>query len=138
MTNCQMKKGFFFLRDCEKEATISCSVCGREFCPEHIRMLPGQNEPACLDCLGKRMQIANRKKSGRSDYDYDDYYYDSSWSYGYRHRYYLNNHYSPLYDGDDFNDNYYSEVDVRSFDDREDDLAEIGNDYQAEANVFDS
>lgn len=141
MTNCQMKKGFFFLRECEKNATSTCSVCGREFCTEHMKMLPGKNQPACLDCLGKQLQTAKTKKLKDSESDYDDHYYDSTWCYGYRHSYYRRTHYSPWYDSDnDFNDNYYSELDVRSFDDAEENAldSEVGDDFQAEANVFDS
>jgi hypothetical protein len=105
-----------------------------------MRIIPGKNQPGCLDCLGKQMQTQKDEKARKKDDDYDDYYYDSSWSYGYRYHYYRNNNYSPWYDGDDLNDSYYSELDVRSFDDKE--IDEVGADdsldYQAEANVFDS
>ncbi len=137
MANCQMKKGFFYLRECEKQAVETCRVCGREFCSEHMRIMPGKNEPACLDCIGKAMQ---KKTAARNTADDDDdYYYDSVWCYGYRHNYYRNNRYSPWYDGDDFSDDYYSELDVRSFNDKSDE----GNELQAEefddsAGVFDS
>lgn len=136
-----MKKGFFFLRECENQAVATCSVCGRKFCSEHMRMIPGKNEPACLDCLGKQLQAKKRSKKAReTDSEYDDYYYDSVWCYGYRHSYYRNNNYEPWYDGNDLGDDYYSELDVRSFDDVEEDLdsAELGDGFQAEENVFDS
>lgn len=139
MAKCQMKKGFFYLRECEKQSVSTCTVCGREFCQEHMKMLPGKNQPACLDCLGKEMQRAKSDKA-RNDYYEDDYYFDPVWSYGYRHSYYRNNRYSPWYDNSSLDDDYYSEFDVRSFDDR----AEAGEnqllaeDYDDEANVFDS
>lgn len=139
MAKCQMKKGFFYLRECENQAVTTCTVCGREFCKEHMRMMPGKNEPACLDCLGKQIQTAKAAKS-KSRYDDDDYYYDSAWCYGYRHNYYHNTRYSPWYDGDDINDNYYSDLDVRSFDDKgEEGSGELmAEDYDDNANVFDS
>ncbi len=138
MTKCQMKKGFFYLRECDKDAVATCTVCGRQFCSAHMRMMPGQNQPACLDCLGKQMQTAKAAQKNR-DYD-DDYYYDSVWCYGYRHRYYDNTRYSPWYDGDDFEDSYYSDLDVRSFDDQVvDGSGEVlAEEYDDDANVFDS
>lgn len=132
-----MKKGFFYLRECDNQATTSCTICGREFCNEHMKIMPGKNQPACLDCLGKEMQKKKTRKD-QSDYD-DDYYYEPTWCYGYRHSYYNNNRYSPLYDGDDFSDSYYSELDVRSFDDKSEDGKELlAEEFDDQANTFDS
>lgn len=139
MTKCQMKKGFFYLRECENEAVTECTVCGRQFCKDHMRMMPGKNQPACLDCLGKQLQ-KSKALDKRKDNDYDDYYYDPVWCYGYRHSYYRDHRYSPWYDGDDFDNDYYSDLDVRSFDDKgEEGSGELmAEDYDDNANVFDS
>lgn len=138
MENCNMKRGFFFLRDCDHPAHQHCSVCGKAFCNDHLRIKPGTNEPVCLDCLGKIMQQENQEKTARtrSRNHYDDYYYDTAWCYGYRRNYY-GAHYSPWYMGDR-HDAQFDEHDVRSFE-----PAGENDDFEAEApdpeaNVFDS
>ncbi|OGK07755.1 MAG: hypothetical protein A2W80_06190 [Candidatus Riflebacteria bacterium GWC2_50_8] len=142
MENCNMKRGFFFLRDCDHPAHQSCASCGKAFCNEHLRIKPGASAPFCLDCLGKTMQQTNQNKdkkvSTRDDY-YDDYYYDTAWCYGYRSNYYTSGSYKPWYfgtvdaDGSEFNDQ-----DIRVFEpsaEIEDPDAEA---FDPDANVFDS
>ncbi len=140
MENCNMKRGFFFLRDCDHPAHQSCCVCGKAFCNDHLRIKPGSNEPVCLDCLGKTMQQQSQDKTkaaGRDRYN-DDYYYDDVWCYGYRYNYYSS--YRPWYVGQtsDLQGSHFSENDIRVFEPS----AEIDDmDAEApdpEANVFDS
>ncbi len=140
MVKCQLKQGFFILRDCEEMAMVTCPVCKRKVCKKHSKIAKGSGTPTCLDCLGKKMQ--QRKRESIRDDEWDDYYYDSSWSYGYRSRYYSNCRYRPwYYGGSSFHDPYYNSYDVRSLDNRNDDGGELmdsGEDYQAEADIFDS
>lgn len=129
MDNCNMKRGFFFLRECDHPAREECRVCGKAFCNEHLRIHPQQNAPVCLDCLGKQIQGAKDKSCYKDQYQ--------TWGYGYRHNYYQQD-YTPFYVGhrnsnDDFFDNY----DVRSFDTSSENDPDA-EDFDAEANTFDS
>ncbi|MDD3147642.1 MAG: hypothetical protein PHD82_10095 [Candidatus Riflebacteria bacterium] len=132
MENCSMKRGFFFLRPCDHPAHQQCSVCGRYFCAEHLRINPGKNEPVCLDCLGKEMQKPqNREKN-------DDEIYEPTWCYGYRHSYYSGCHYRPWYlgrRGSADNDNFDGH-ETRFFDSEVDD--NFDDDPNAEDSSFDS
>lgn len=142
MDKCEMKEGFFILRDCKNPGTIVCPKCNRKVCSKHSKLLKGSDAPMCLDCIGKAMQSARKsKKSGWSnDWD-DDYYYSSGWGYGSRSLYYRQSRYSPWYAGSSFrNDRYYDNFDVRSFDNNEmvEDNTFDNDDFNAEADVFDS
>jgi hypothetical protein len=124
MENCNMKRGFFFLRDCDHPAHQSCSVCGKAFCNDHLRIKPDSNEPICLDCLGKSMQQQPQEKtkgSGRNRYNDDSSY--RPWYIGHR---------------SDLDGSHFGENDIRVFESS----AEIDDmDAEApdpEANVFDS
>ncbi|EKD81327.1 MAG: hypothetical protein ACD_39C01858G0001 [uncultured bacterium] len=143
MENCNMKRGFFFLRDCDYPAHQNCTSCGKAFCNEHLRIRPGVNEPVCLDCLGKTIQQQSQdkdKKLDTRDGSYDDYYYDTAWCYGYRSNYYTSGSYSPWYFGtaakaesSGFNDSDFRVFEPSAeFDDQD---AEA---FDPEANVFDS
>lgn len=128
-----MKRGFFFLRDCDFPAHDQCTICGKGFCHEHMRIQSGKNAPVCVDCLGKQMQQAKDKSS------YNDEYYDSTWCYGYRHSYYSSGSYLPWYLGNNHhNQAAFDGYDVRSFDSNPGDDGDSSDDLDAEANVFDS
>lgn len=126
-----MKRGFFFLRECDHPAHETCHICGKAFCHEHLRIQPGNNAPACLDCLGKQMQNARDKEK------FKDHAQSPAWGYGYRHTYY-DEGYQPFYSGRrTSSDDFFTQHDVRSF--------ESGNggdpddeNFDAEANTFDS
>ena len=141
MENCNMKRGFFFLRDCDHPAHQSCSSCQKSFCAEHLRIKPGVNEPVCLDCLGKAMQQQSqnpKKNNGRDSY-YDDYYYDNAWCYGYRSNYYSSSRYAPWYLGSASQDDaQFNDHDVRVFESSTDIDDPDAEAFDPEANVFDS
>ncbi|MBU1108548.1 MAG: hypothetical protein KKB51_17870 [Candidatus Riflebacteria bacterium] len=147
MENCNMKRGFFFLRDCDHPAHQSCSVCQASFCSEHLRIKPETNEPVCLDCLGRTMQQQQQQqqqnqtlntRNRRNDY-YDDYYYDNAWCYGYRSNYYSSSHYSPWYLGNSSrNNSQFNDQDMRVFDNSADINDPDAEAFDPEANVFDS
>lgn len=126
-----MKRGFFFLRPCDHPAHQQCTICGGHFCAEHLRIRPGRNEPACLDCLGKEMQRPVNK-----DRDYDDDLYEPAWCYGYRHSYYAGNNYRPWLFGRHQGKNDFDGHEVRVFDNEVDDS--FDGDPNAEASSFDS
>lgn len=130
MTKCHMKRGFFFLRECDHPARETCCECGQTFCSEHLRIHPEKQAPVCLDCLGKQIQAAKDKTRYRS------HSHGSAWCYGYRHNYY-DHGYHPYYTGELLeNDDFFDQYDVRSFDNGG---KEIDNeDFDAEAGTFDS
>ena len=142
MERCQIKQGFFFLRDCDEPAVATCPRCNRQVCKKHSKIVDGSSAPVCLDCIGKDMQSKRSGRNGRwSNYWDDDYYYGAAWGYGSRSSYYSRNHYSPWYDGDRYDNNgYYDSYDVRSFNDRNDSAADDfdNNDTKAESDIFDS
>lgn len=128
-----MKRGFFFLRDCDYPAHDHCTACGKAFCHEHMRIQPGKNAPVCLDCLGRKLQGAKDKSS------FDDDYYDSTWCYGYRHYYYTSGNFSPWYTGHNNSVRAsFDDYDVRSFDSSPDDDGDGDADFDGEAGTFDS
>ncbi len=130
MENCSMKRGFFFLRPCDHPARRQCTICGKPFCEEHLRIRPGRNEPACLDCLGKELQKPNRGS------DYEDDLFDPGWSYGYRRNFYSGSHYRPWYIGQANADTSFDGHEVRVFDSESAD--DFDDDPNAEADGFDS
>lgn len=100
MSRCQAKKGFFTLRDCSGTAAGDCRQCGRHICSDH---LSAEDPQVCKECMGKMR-----------DREYDD----DEWFYSYRHVYYTEHHYNPIYFGHHYR--YYDDYDVRSFDSRDD------------------
>ena len=93
---CQIKRGFFVLRDCGKPAVATCSVCGRSVCAEHqIKWLASA---MCVDCNARRSE---------ADTEPEDIY-------THRHWHYQHNDYPPIYGGSNY-DSYYDDYDVRSF-----------------------
>ena len=111
MTNtCMCKRGFFVLRDCGNPAERPCQRCARPVCREHLS--PHAGMLACVECVAREEQMT------------DDPSCDAGWAYRYRHRYYTQHDYDPIYIGTAAGD-YYDDYDFRSFD-REvtDDVAE--------------
>ncbi len=109
MQGCQVKRGFFVLRDCGKVATATCNVCGRQMCDEH-RVL-GASSAICVDCNARK-----GRRTGGNAGDMDDVY-------RYRHSYYQKSDYHPIYGGSNY-DTYYDQYDVRSFEPVEDEAEE--------------
>jgi hypothetical protein len=108
MSACAVKRGFFVLRDCGQPAAVSCSLCARPICPEHLvrkggPALPGQPGQAviCVECFAKNEQADQGE--------------DAS-PYRLRHRFYTSGLYGPIYDGDGDLGTYYDDYDFRSFD----------------------
>lgn len=122
-----MKRGFFFLRPCDHPARQQCSMCGRPFCEEHLRIRPGSNAPACLDCLGRAQQ-----KRSLTDGDND---LEPAWCYGYRQTYYAGG-YQPWYFGRRPSNTENEGYDVRVFDSEVEDDLDGGPD--GDPDTFDS
>ncbi|MFP4436753.1 MAG: hypothetical protein ACLFVO_05855 [Chloroflexaceae bacterium] len=93
---CQIKRGFFVLRDCGKHAVTTCSICGRSICAEHQAQRSAK--VMCVDCYARRYEIDAAPQD----------------VYSYRHWHYQHNDYSPIYGGSNY-DSYYDDYDVRSF-----------------------
>lgn len=101
MAGCQIKRGFFVLRDCAQPAIGECSSCGRAICREC--RAPTMSTTLCVDCYG-------RQQNNDDDMDW----FTGHSIYGYRHGYYTSHAYAPVYFGG-YHDSYYDEYDVRSF-----------------------
>jgi hypothetical protein len=102
MTNtCMCKRGFFMLRDCGNPAERPCQTCARPVCREHLS--PRSGMVTCVEC------------EGRAEQQTKNYADDPGWAYGYRHRYYSQHDYTPLYWGTS-SGRYYDDYDYRSFD----------------------
>lgn len=114
MSQCEVKKGFFTLRQCESPSKKKCSICQRLICSEHIKKNVAANT-TCIECYAK------------SD-DKDDDMFDGTYAYSYRKSYYEDNHYSPFYFGY-MQDSYYDDYDVRAFNKSEAYIGEPGDDY---------
>jgi hypothetical protein len=131
-----MKKGFFFLRECDNRAVQECAVCQRRFCNEHLKDM-ADGRTVCLDCLGRENRQLESNSGSR--YSRGWIYYDE-WFYGYRGDFYGSEHYCPFYDGTDFDDEYYSDLDVRCFDDEEEggDESDFSDSEDGDDSAFDS
>ena len=102
MTNtCMCKRGFFMLRDCGNPAERPCQSCARPVCRLHLS--PRTGTTTCLECEARQGQAA------------EDDVTSASWAYGYRHRYYSQGGYSPVFWGTG-SDEYYDDYDFRPFD----------------------
>jgi hypothetical protein len=112
-SSCQVKRGFFVLRDCGKTIQFYCSECGRGICEEH--RAKGPSSTICVDCEARQPRFA-------TDPDED--------IYTYRHQYYQRSDYQPLYGGRNY-DSYYDDYDVRSFEPEydEDDYEEVSSGF---------
>ncbi len=118
MNKCQLKKGFFVLRDCTNRADNPCSVCGRIVCPDHYQLVNGQI--VCHDChSGKKNKKTKKtpesavwKDNEAAPYLYRSYYYNS---------------YHPIYTGG-YYDNYYDNYDYQVFNNQDPQMMEMDRD----------
>lgn len=108
MNECMSRQGFFSLRPCGEPAATSCATCGRMVCASHLS--PGSGFTSCLDCVARGVEGNVLNPPGNQTGD------EREWAYGYRRGYYASHSYSPFYDGDDGDDDYYDDYDLRSFD----------------------
>lgn len=106
MTNrCMCKRGFFALRDCDLPAVKQCERCARPTCQTHLS--PHSGMRFCVECAARDEELQRQAQADNT--------YDADWTYGYRHRYYTDSHYQPLFWGP-ITDSYYDDYDFRSFD----------------------
>ncbi len=105
MPMCAIKKGFFALRDCGTQTIHVCQRCYRPVCEEHSDQEMG--EVICVDCLAKGHQEETLQE--------DDWLENPNMPYRYRHTYYTDSRYRPIYRGS-HHYSYYDDYDVRSFD----------------------
>jgi hypothetical protein len=80
--NCEGRKGFLTLANCENPATTACSNCGRMMCTMHLA--PQSGFTMCLDCAATNPQY---QREGE---------YDDTWAAGYRRSYYDDTGYQPV------------------------------------------
>jgi len=99
--NCEARKGFLTLSQCENPAATTCAHCARSLCPAH---LAPPHFTMCLDCAATNQQ--DQTNQPQSENEYDDV-----WAHGYRSSYYSSTGYVA-------GDSYYDSQDTRSFDDR--------------------
>jgi len=71
---CEIKRGFFVLRDCGQVASHVCHICSRAVCEEHTR-LEGATL-CCLECLARDQEDSEESEA-----------YDWEWVYYYRQSY---------------------------------------------------
>jgi len=98
MKQCESKRGFFVLYDCQKESMKICPDCNRHLCLEHYQ----QSDDLCLECQAKSAKI-----------DKNDYSQVSG--YKIRQRRLSDNDTSVFYFGTELGA-YYDSYDIRSFD----------------------
>lgn len=111
---CQVKRGFFILRDCGEPAGHSCISCGRACCALHVRL---GASPICLECEHKG---AAPEASSAAMAE------DDAWTYLFRDTYYRSSGYHPLYRGS-LSDPFYDAYDVRAFElEGDDELDALG------------
>jgi hypothetical protein len=103
--NCEARKGFLTLSDCENPAARACANCGRSLCPTH---LAPPDFSMCLDCAANNPQ--SQPDDPQNEGEYDDV-----WAHRYRSSYYTSTGYSP---------NHYDRQDMGSFNDRQGDDVE--------------
>ncbi|MDD3000758.1 MAG: hypothetical protein PHF29_03285 [Candidatus Riflebacteria bacterium] len=131
MAKCEVKTGFFILRDCENPTNYSCTICNKNICSRHMRGHPETGAPCCLDCLADLSKPAEKEKNS-------NYYYDAAWCFGYRRRFYHDSDYQPVYSGNsDIRLHGFDENDIRSFDSTNEGDNLSAEDFD-EQSVFDS
>jgi hypothetical protein len=97
--NCEARKGFLTMSNCENPAARACANCGRMLCPTH---LAPPDFSMCLDCAATAAQTPPDQPQTEGEYD-------DVWAHGYRSSYYASSGYSP---------SRYDQQDVSSFRDR--------------------
>jgi hypothetical protein len=80
--NCEGRKGFLTLSNCENPGVTACSNCGRTMCTAHLA--PQSGFTMCLDCAAANPQ---NQQEGQ---------YDDTWAAGYRRSYYDDTGYVPV------------------------------------------
>jgi len=98
MSQCQVKKGIFVLKECGEISGVKCDSCGISVCGKHGK----QNGPqvVCPECYAKSHQkeLAN---TGRNRL-YNQWEENSTssnymlWYFATRHSYYTSSHYRPF------------------------------------------
>ncbi|HVG22804.1 MAG TPA: hypothetical protein VND45_01510 [Thermoanaerobaculia bacterium] len=81
--NCEGRKGFLTLSNCENPGLTPCANCGRTMCTAHLA--PQSGFTTCLDCAAANPQY---KQEGE---------YDDTWAAGYRRSYYDDTGYEPVH-----------------------------------------
>ena len=80
--NCEGRKGFLTLANCENPAMTACSNCGRMMCTIHLA--PQSGFTMCHDCAATNPQYQQEGE------------YDDTWAAGYRSSYYNDTGYEPV------------------------------------------
>jgi hypothetical protein len=80
--NCEGRKGFLTLSDCENPGATACANCGRTMCPAHLA--PQTGFSTCLDCAATDPNVQEGE-------------YDDVWAHRYRQSYYDSTGYMPVY-----------------------------------------
>ena len=136
MSNCQCRRGFFTLRDCEQPATATCSKCGRAVCSHHFdRSPPGGG--LCVECAGIEEQEGRlpplQVRSGGS--------FGGRAFYRRRDEFYRSHAHRPVYWGTSV-DPYYDRYDICVFhyhdQYRDHGLVDDGSDRDVAASLMDS
>lgn len=99
--NCEARKGFLTLSNCENPAARACANCGRSLCPTH---LAPPDFSMCLDCAAAAPRTLEEKTQ-------NERVYDDVWAHRYRSSYYTSTGFTP---------GFYDRNDTSSFDARED------------------
>jgi hypothetical protein len=111
---CQLQRGFFVMRQCDRQALKACESCGRQACAQHLSASSAMR--FCVDCAEGQTQRQNTD------------YYEDDWIYSYRSSYYRSG-YRPFY---------YTQHDQRSFDSRADETDNFDDDTDAGGDFSDS
>ena len=106
--SCQLKRGFFTLRNCGNQIFETCQNCRRAVC--HLHMTAKSNWQICVEC--------DRAKNNQELQDYDD----QDWLYGYRGWYYQSGYAPYRLGANDYN----------SFEDYEDSMTDWDDDYSGD------
>ena len=93
---CRAKMGLLFLRDCERPAKGTCTICGRPVCGQHT--VKSEAGPLCPECGTRKRELRNRPSVHRTRTS---------------RRYHHIHHYDPIYYG---HHHYYSDADFVVFD----------------------
>ena len=56
MRKCQVKKGFFVLKDCGSLSVGHCKICRKEVCENHSKHLIEDDRLLCIECFVKHVQ----------------------------------------------------------------------------------
>lgn len=118
MKRCQMKTGFFVLRECGAVAVAQCNDCKKNFCLEHIygglesiqnrkkdeqsgliKARAGEEPILCLECYAKRNNEEIKKKY-QGGYSSANTSNDLLWYFYMRDSFYRSTNFRPFDDDD--------------------------------------